>query len=148
MDEINDLLIRLAASLKPEDLTDNPELEEQLRQLVGNMSESNDLPDEAIQQLSIIKDKTDRFMAAMQLLQVKPDPKVMAKLAEAMQNAGLLNDGEILSEPPKEEDQNEDPEAGPEEDDFLEQMGHQGKPAEDVPMSEQEAMEPEYKDRE
>lgn len=147
MDPTNDLLIRLASSLKEEDLINNPEMEAQIRQLVVNLSNSNDLPPDAISQLMEIKDKSERFMAAMQLMRVTPDPKLMAKLAEAMQNAGLLNAGQISDSQEKEEPEDEEINPGPEEDDFHDQMEQEGQDSEEVPMTEQEAAEPEIKER-
>lgn len=144
--ELQDLLIRLAANITEEDLLADPQLEESIREIVGNLNDSQDLDDNTIAELSQIKDKGQRFLAAMQMLQVKPDHKTMTKLTEAMQRAGLLNDGQV--EDPENPQQELEPEHQEKsEDDFLHQMKQEGQDHEDVDISEQEAMEADSRER-
>lgn len=113
--QIQELLIRLAASVKEEDLLEDPELEQQIAALVASMDTEQELPEEVVRELSKIKDKKKRFIEAMQILQVIPEPKSMKSLAEAMQRAGLLGQaaislpGEDPQDTPLEQGHSEDP---------------------------------------
>lgn len=95
--EIQELLLRLAASLKEEDLLESPELAEEIRAILQAIAPKNSLDPKVVAALSDIEDKKKRFLYAMKMLQVIPEPESMKALAQAMQEAGLLGPGEINS---------------------------------------------------
>ena len=134
--ELNNYLIKLAASITAEDVEQDPALEEQLKAIVQQLSnEPEELDPEVVVQLSQIKSKADRFLQAMQMLQVPPDPQTMEKLAVAMRNAGLLNNSHVQSELEEQE-----PEEKPEEDDGFEEQLKNNNDSEDLDIPEEEVI--------
>ena len=134
--ELNEYLIKLAASISENDVSQNPALEEQLRALVQQLSnEPEELDPEVVAQLEQIKSKADRFLQAMQMLQVPPNPETMEKLAIAMRNAGLLNNGQVQSELEEQE-----PEEKPEEDDGFEEQMKNNSNSEELDIPEEEVI--------
>lgn len=94
--EIQELLIRLASSLKEEDLLEDPELEQEIKDLLQSMAPNSSLDPKVVSELSSIPDKKKRFLYAMKMLQVIPEPESMKALAEAMQSANLLSPGPVV----------------------------------------------------
>ena len=134
--ELQNYLIKLAASITEEDVAQDPALEEQLKAIVQQLSnEPEELDPELVQQLAQIKSKADRFLQAMQVLKVPPDPQTMEKLAVAMRNAGLLNNGQAQSELEEQE-----PEEKPEEDDGFEEQMENNNDSEDLDIPEEEVI--------
>ena len=134
--ELQNYLIKLAASITEEDVAQDPVLEEQLKALVQQLSnEPEELDPELVSQLAQIKSKADRFLQAMQMLQVPPDPQTMEKLAVAMRNAGLLNNGHVQSELEEQE-----PEEKPEEDDGFEEQMKNNSDSEELDIPEEEVI--------
>jgi hypothetical protein len=138
--EAQDLLIRLASSLKEEDLLEDPALEQQLVALLEAMAPKNELPPEVVAELSKIEDKKQRFIYAMTILKVVPEMESIKALAQAMQSAGLLNSGPINMpheephEEPLEEGHSEEP--LPQEDDSPDLESH----AEDVDINDKDVL--------
>lgn len=113
--EVQELLIRLASSLKEEDLLENPELQKQLEGLLDSVDPQNQIPQEVVEQLQQIDDKKKRFLYAMKMLQVTPEPEAMKALVEAMQQAKLLNPG-MVTMPGQDEEQQPQEGEQPQED--------------------------------
>jgi hypothetical protein len=92
-DLISDLLVRIAASLKDEDLESDPQTEQLLRLALDLVDPLPDeLPPELVERLMGIESKADRFHQAMQDLGIPADQEAMQGLAESMIRAGLLGD--------------------------------------------------------
>lgn len=140
--QIQELLIRLAATLKEEDLLEDPELEEELRALLHSISPDNSLDPKVVAELSSIEDKKKRFLYAMKMLQVVPEPESMKALAEAMQEAGLLGPGAIAS--PGEGSEHEPLDPGHAEDPSTEEdkgfNPYDDQPADDVDIDDSDVM--------
>jgi GNAT superfamily N-acetyltransferase len=101
--DLRELITRLAFSLREEDL-DDPQLEAYVMEVLAIVDpQPGDLPPEVIDALIPIKDKLERFQQGMAMLGIQPTVADMARLAQAMQKAGLLNPGDLnLPEEPPE----------------------------------------------
>lgn len=141
-EQVQELLIRLASSLKEEDLLGDPSLEQEIRDLLNSIAPDNSLDPKVVSELASIPDKRKRFLYAMKMLQVIPDPQSMKALAEAMQSANLLSSGPISlrgespEHEPLEEGVSEEPQT--EEDDGFDP--EDDSPADDVDIDDKDVM--------